>query len=351
MEERTLPGLAPLRCSQKKRHANLRDWHSKPPISKQAAPLEQLHLTHPDKIYWPDIGLTKQGLADYYQAIWPWIGPHVRDRPLAFLRCPDGVTGQAFFQKHRWAGLDPARVTTQRLGGDDVLALHDVGGLTALAQGAVLEIHPWGSTLTDPEHPDHIILDLDPGEGVEWASIERAAVELRQRLAELGLVSFLKTSGGKGLHVVLPIEPTSAWDEARTFAHHLAERMAREAPEHYTANMAKAERTGRIFIDYLRNGRGATAVAPYSPRARAGAPVSTPLDWAELGTGLHPAQFSVATILRRLDALPRDPWADYAKTRQSLPKDRPDEGERALKPKGVARPRSPRAKTGTPRSR
>lgn len=305
----------------------------------KAGPLDQPRLTHPDRIYWPDLGLTKQALADYYQAIWPWMGPHVRDRPLAFLRCPDGVTGQAFFQKHSWAGLDPKWVTTHRLGGDDVLALHDAAGLAALAQGAVIEIHPWGSTLVDPEHPDHIVFDLDPGEGVGWPEIERAALELRERLAALQLVSFVKTSGGKGLHVVLPIDPTSAWDQAKTFAHHLAERLAHEAPERYTATISKASRAGRIFIDYLRNGRGATAIAPYSPRARPGAPVSTPLDWSELGSGLRPGPFSVVNIKRRLEALSVDPWADYLRTRQSLPIVSSDESAPAPAPTGSARAR------------
>jgi bifunctional non-homologous end joining protein LigD len=278
-----------------------------------------VRLTHPDRVFWDDAGITKQGLADYYSAIWPHIASHVADRPLAFVRCPDGAAGSCFFQKHAWAGLDARMVTTHAVGEDKVLAVHGPEGLISLAQAAVLEIHPWGSTLATPDCPERLIFDLDPGDGVDFAMLEVAAGELRGHLEDLGLVAFVKTSGGKGLHVVVPVEPTTPWEDAKAFSKSVAEELARSGRNRYTSKLSKSTRKGRVFIDYLRNGRGATAVAAFSPRARPGAPVSTPLSWEELGTGMLPSQFTIGTIFRRLDALKRDPWRAFEAGRRPIP--------------------------------
>ncbi len=271
-------------------------------------------LTHPDRLYWPDAGVTKAGLADYYAEVWPRIAPFVVGRPLALLRAPSGVGGQTFFQKHPWKGVnrrilqvpDPAEPDAEPM-----LAVDGLDGLLALVQSGVLEIHPWGSTLADWERPDTLILDLDPGDGVAWEAVIAAAREIRARLADAGLAAFVKTSGGKGLHVVSPLRPAADWPTAKAFAKGLADAMAADSPDAYVATIAKAKRRGKILVDYLRNQRGATAVAPYSTRARAGAPVSMPLAWEELSADLGPAYFTVANAPARLAALDADPWADF----------------------------------------
>lgn len=286
---------------------------------KQLSAAPSLKLTHLDRIYWPDAGISKQGLIDYYVEVWDWIAPHVIDRPLALVRCPGGVGEDCFFQKHAWSGLDQALVHVTQIADESVLSISSLEGALALVQAGVIEIHPWGSRLSDPERPDRLIFDLDPGEGVTWPEVEQTAIELRDRLRALGLRSFAKTTGGKGLHVVIPVAPEADWETAKAFTQRLAAQMAKEAPQRFVAKMTKSIRGGRVFIDYLRNGRGATAVAAYSPRARPGAPVSTPLSWEELGGGISPAHFAVANMRRRLLSLDSDPWAGIAKLKQRLP--------------------------------
>jgi bifunctional non-homologous end joining protein LigD len=200
-----------------------------------------------------------------------------------------------------------------------MLAISNFEGLLDLVQAGVVEIHPWGSTLAQLEKPDRLIFDLDPGEDVPWSAVIEAARDVRGRLEELGLRSFVKTSGGKGLHVVLPIEPTVGWDEAKAFTQSIAEDMAKARPERYVAIMSKSARRGRIFIDYLRNGRGATAVAPYSTRALPMASVSTPLAWDELSETIRADHFKIDNLRQRLDVLKEDPWADLFTLRQQLP--------------------------------
>ncbi|WP_029005457.1 DNA ligase D [Azorhizobium doebereinerae] len=285
------------------------------------APKSRVTLTHPDRLYWPDAGVTKAGLADYYAEVWRWMGPHVTGRPLALVRCPEGTAGACFFQKHVWRGASKAiRLARDPLdeSGQDLVAIDDLDGLTGLVQAGVLEVHPWGATLADLEHPDQMIFDLDPGEGVAWPAIAAAAREVRARLAQAGLESFVKTSGGKGLHVVAPLVPKAGWDAVKGFAKDLAVAMAKDRPEAYVAVVTKAKRRGRILIDYLRNGRGATAVAPYSTRARAGAPVAMPVAWDEV-EDVGPARFTVDTAPARLLNLPRDPWADFRAAASALP--------------------------------
>jgi bifunctional non-homologous end joining protein LigD len=186
-------------------------------------------------------------------------------------------------------------------------------------QAGVLEIHPWGSTVENLEHPDRLIFDLDPGEGVAWDAMLVAAEETRQRLKDLGLESFLKTSGGKGLHVMVPIEPELDWDRVKAFTKTITDAMAADAPDRYVATMSKQLRRGKIYVDYLRNGRGATAVAAYSTRARPGAPISTPLEWQELAPAIRPDHFNIDNLRQRLTFLKRDPWEGFFKIRQRLP--------------------------------
>jgi bifunctional non-homologous end joining protein LigD len=286
--------------------------------SVHAATAQQrtVKLTHPDRLYWPDDGVTKEGLADYYADVWRHIAPFVTGRPLALLRGPNGITGELFFQKHAWKGLnknirlvnDPAEPQDQPL-----IAIDSLDGLMGLVQSGVLEIHPWGSTLADWERPDMIVMDLDPGEGVAWQAVIDAALEVRERLKQAGLESFAKTSGGKGLHVVAPLKPKAAWPEVKAFTKSIADAMAADSPDKYVATIAKAKRTGKILVDYLRNQRGATAVAAYSTRARPGASVSMPLAWDELGPDIGPAHFTVYNAPQRLAALESDPWRDFRK--------------------------------------
>ncbi len=280
-----------------------------PPEAQRSA----VALTHPDRLYWPDDGVTKQGLADYYAEVWPRMAPFVVGRPLALLRCPDGVGGPAFFQKHAWKGVSPAiaLVEDPKHKGEPLISIRDLDGLTALVQMAVLEIHPWGSTVVDWERPDTIVMDLDPGEGVAWEAVIEAAREVRDRLRAAGISTFVKTSGGKGLHVVAPVKPKADWRAVKAFTKGIADAMAADDPQRYVATIAKAKRTGKILIDYLRNQRGMTAVAAYSTRARPGAAVSMPLGWDELGPAIGPAHFTVANAPARLAALARDPWDGF----------------------------------------
>ena len=275
-------------------------------------------LTHPDRVYWADAGVSKRDLAEFYQAVWKWMRPHVAGRPIALLRCPEGVGATCFFQKHASAGIATEHLHQVREKGDKIISIDDLDGLISLVQAGVLEIHTRGSTVDDRERADRLVFDLDPGPGTQWRDVVAAAREVRDRLAQLKLKSFVKTTGGKGLHVVLPIKPTP-WDAAKDFAHALAATMARDAPERYIATATKAKRSKRIFIDYLRNSREATAVAPYSTRARPGAAVSTPVDWSELGSLKSANQYTVKNLPRRLARLRKDPWANIGRVNSSCP--------------------------------
>jgi bifunctional non-homologous end joining protein LigD len=282
--------------------------------------IDGVKLSHPDRVYWPDAGVTKQQLADYYEQVWERIAPHLADRPLALLRCPGGIAAECFFQKHAAAGLVSDHIHRMKDShGEELLSVADRAGLMALVQAGVLEIHVWGSTIADVEHANRIVFDLDPGDEVTWGDVNKAARELHDRLADVKLTSFVKTTGGKGLHVVVPIKPTP-WDDTKDFAHAMVLAMEADAPDRYVSKMTKSIRKGRIFVDYLRNGRGATAVVAYSTRARAGAPISTPVGWDELGPSLKPNKFTVLNIARRLGSLKDDPWAEIGKIKQSLPK-------------------------------
>jgi bifunctional non-homologous end joining protein LigD len=286
--------------------------------SKRAETLP-VKLTHPDRVLWPAVGITKQGLAEFYAELWPWISPHIVERPLSLVRCPGGVEETCFFQKHAFAGMsDQVRRSRDPEDGEEILTISDLEGLLSLVQASVLELHVWGARLADIEKPDGLTFDLDPAPDVEWAEVVGAAVEVRDRLERAGLASFVKTTGGKGLHVYAPLVPHADWAAAKDFAHKLAAAMAADSPKRYLAKASKEARRGRIFVDYLRNGKGATAVAAYSTRARAEATVSTPLAWDELGPQMRSGRFTVVNLLHRLARVP-DPWKDMRKRARRLP--------------------------------
>ncbi|SCB20472.1 non-homologous end-joining DNA ligase [Rhizobium hainanense] len=280
-----------------------------------------VELTHPERIYWPEDQISKQDLLDYYALVWRRMAPFVVNRPLALLRCPDGIDGPRFFQKHAWKGINPHIEEIADPEDKDTakfLKIRDFDGLAALVQSAALEIHPWGTTTDHWEKPDMIIMDLDPGEDVAWGKVVIAAKEIRERFSILGLNSFVKTSGGKGLHVVASVKPQATWPHIKDAAEAIAHAMSADSPEAYLSVASKAKRTGHIFLDYLRNGRGNTAVAPYSTRARKGAAVSMPVGWEELDGKIGPASVTVGNAASRLGQSSGDPWEDFFKAASPL---------------------------------
>lgn len=286
--------------------------------------IEGVRFTSPDRVVFPGQGITKRELAEYYRAVAPWILPMLRDRPLTLLRCPRGQEQECFVQRRAGDGIPASvrRVDIPDEDEDDGTATHlsvdSLAGLLGLVQIGVLELHTWGARRDRLNRPDRLILDLDPDPSLPWERVVEAAREVRERLRALGLESFVKTTGGKGLHVVAPLVRRHTWDEVREFARALAEELERREPERYLATASKAERGGRIFVDYLRNAWSATAVAAFSTRARAGAPVSVPLAWDELDRRLDPKEFDVRSVPQRLARLREDPWAGYDRSRQSL---------------------------------
>lgn len=285
--------------------------------------IEGVILTHPDKVLYPEQGITKLALARYYQAVADWILPHIRQRPISLVRCPAGTDHKCFFQRHAGSGIPPQIHEIEISGFEEsggYLYLNDVSGLVALVQMGVLEIHPWGCRTDRPERPDRITFDLDPGEGLSFSDVADAAKQVGKFLSDLGLTSFVKTTGGKGLHVQMPVARRYDWATVKTFAKRAADLMAESAPDRYLTRISKSERRGRIFIDYLRNDPTSTSIAPYSTRSRSGAPVSTPLFWDELTSGLDPAKFTAETVPQRLKRLRGDPWSEMGKLSQTLPK-------------------------------
>jgi bifunctional non-homologous end joining protein LigD len=277
-------------------------------------------ITNPDRALYPDIGVTKRDLIDYYTDIADWILPHLRNRPLTLVRCPEGYQKECFFQKHLESVPPVLRpVPIRGKNGQEIYSVCDsIEGVTALVQLGALEIHVWGSRDNNLEKPDQMIFDLDPAEDVEWERVINAAFLLRDRLADLGLKSFVKTTGGKGLHIAVPLRPKEEWEGVKEFSRVIAESIVNRSPREYIATMSKAKRKGKIFIDYLRNGRGATSVAAYSTRARAHCPVSTPILWEELSENLRPDSFHIGNIRARLDQLRDDPWKGYFSLRQTI---------------------------------
>ncbi|MEJ7593682.1 MAG: DNA ligase D [Planctomycetaceae bacterium] len=283
--------------------------------------LHGVRLTSPAKRLYPDDGITKLDLANYYKEIADWILPHVANRPLSLVRCPDGIGKESFFQKHPGIGTPAALGEVslhEKSGLVKYSVVKDVQGLISLAQISAVEIHAWGSRIDNLEKPDRLVFDLDPDPGVRWESVVESARQIRDFLQELGLESFVKTTGGKGLHLVVPIDRRHQWDEAKSFCRLVADTIVAAAPKLYTANLAKAARTNKIFIDYLRNGRGATAIVPYSTRSRPGATVSAPLTWKELTPRITSDQFNLVNVQKRLQSLRKDPWAGIENVRQNL---------------------------------
>lgn len=279
-----------------------------------------VRVTHPERVLFDELGLTKEALARYYDSVAEWILPELRARPLSLVRCPQGPGEGCFYQKNiddRFSE-EIERVAVELGGGGTYAAANSIGAVVSLAQMGVIELHVWGSTTRDLAKPDRMVFDLDPDPELPWREVMAAAQLTRERLEALGLEAFLKTSGGKGLHVAVPLARRHEWDEVKSFARAVAEAIAAEDPSRFTAKMAKKERVGRIFIDYLRNAEGATTIAAYSVRARRGAPVSTPLHWDELGGRMKPESFHVANVARRLGGLRSDPWKAFRRGSQTL---------------------------------
>ncbi|NLP60257.1 DNA ligase D [Paraburkholderia sacchari] len=279
-----------------------------------------VRITHPERVIDAQSGLRKIDLVRYFEAISPWLLPHLHKRPVAIVRAPKGVGGEQFFQKHatsmqiphatQHADLDPGHAP--------LLTLDTAQALVGAAQMDAVELHTWNALTTAMERPDRIVFDLDPDPALDWSRMIEAARLTHELLEELGLRAWCKTSGGKGLHVVVPLSRHSGWDEAREFARAVADHMAAMLPDRFSAKMGEANRKKRIFVDYLRNSRGASTIAAYAPRARPGLGVSVPLRWDELDATTGGAQWTVANLHERLDALEGDPWEGYANARQRL---------------------------------
>ncbi|WP_158750043.1 DNA ligase D [Acidobacterium sp. S8] len=292
------------------------------PAPKAAVSLDGLRLTHPEKILDGESKLTKQQLAEYYFEIADHLLPYIAKRPLSIVRCPEGSGKPCFFQKHIGMGvpkgIDSVSVPNKKeAGSEEYITVSSREGLVALAQMGVMEIHPWGSKNDSLEKPDQIIFDLDPDAEIDWKTLTASALEVRDVLKELGLKSFVKSTGGKGLHVVAPIQPKHEWPDVKDFTHNVALMLEAAHPDRYLTKMTKSARKGRIFLDYLRNDRGSTAVAPYSPRARKGVRVAIPMTWEELRKS-NPADFAVVNFDTWKKRLKHDPWKEILTTRQSV---------------------------------
>ncbi|MGH6803481.1 MAG: DNA ligase D [Methyloceanibacter sp.] len=278
-------------------------------------------LTNPDRVYYPDIGLTKLDLARYYETVAPFLLPYVVNRPISLVRCPEGIDKEHFFQRHAMKGMSKAIKEVHIAGGESkkkYLYIDGEAGLFGLVQIGALEIHDWGVSLAHINEPDRLVFDLDPDEGLALATLKAAATEVRDFLSDLGFRSFLKVTGGKGLHIVAPLQPRFGWKEVKPFAKAIADALVQARPDRYTANPLKKTREGKIFVDYLRNQRGGSAIVNYSTRAKPGAPVACPLRWDELKGLKVAAPYTAKTLPARLKAMKRDPWEGFFSTRQSI---------------------------------
>ncbi|AFL53731.1 bifunctional non-homologous end joining protein LigD [Sinorhizobium fredii] len=308
------PGAAKGKSSAKTRTAS---------PTKGDADILGVHISHPDRILFEGQGITKIDLARYYAVVAERMLPFAADHPVSLVRCPQGGQRQCFFQKHANEGFPEAirevPITESSGETENYMYVHDAKGLVAAVQMGTLEFHIWGATIDRLEKPDRLVFDLDPDPSVDFATVKAAATTLRDELAEIGLKTVAMVTGGKGVHVIVPLRPHAEWDEAKGFAKRLAQTFAERDPEHFVATMSKAKRKGRIFIDWLRNDRGATAIAPYSTRARAGGPVATPVSWDELEALDAANTFHIADIIERIEA-GTDPWREIGEIKQSLTK-------------------------------
>jgi len=301
-----------------------RKGRSLPPLTggQQKNVVHEVKISHPDRLIWPSLGITKLALARYYDGVGELMLPHVARRPLTLVRCPDGAEKECFYQRHLAMGASPGDVKTfkrERSSKGYYIYIDSHRALITLVQNGAVEMHTWGATGPDVQHPDRITLDLDPDEDLEWAELVRATEMTRTIVEALKLKCFLKTTGGKGLHVVLPITPQLGWREVKEFSRLIAEFLVRAEPKLFTSKMAKERREQKVFVDYLRNSETASAVAALSARARPGAGVSTPLAWDELTPDEDVRRkFTVLTVPQRLAALKQDPWVDYRKTKQAI---------------------------------
>jgi bifunctional non-homologous end joining protein LigD len=289
--------------------------------SDGSATVRGVRLTHPDKVLFADVSVTKRELARYYDRVAEYLMPHLLGRPLVLVRCPHGAEKACFYQKEASVGF-PAGMRTVPVQHEEGVVNYALAGsvedVIGLVQLGVLEIHTWGSLADDVEIPDRIVIDLDPGPGVEWRTVTEAALLIRDGLEGLGLEAFAKTTGSKGLHVVSPIVRAGDWGSVKEFSRTFCEAIAATDPVHFTTNPLKARRQGRVFIDYVRNSRGATAVAAYSSRAKTGGTVSVPVRWDEIEAGVRSDRYTIENVPRRLAALQGDPWAGYEAARRPI---------------------------------
>lgn len=277
-------------------------------------------ISHPGRVIYPDADITKQQLADYYFAVADHILPHVKNRPLSMLRCPEGIGSECFFQRHIAHDQPHLYATGIAVKGrnQDYLMIKDKKGLITLVQWGVIELHPWGCLADKPDLPDRMIFDLDPDPALPFAQVIEGVKEIRARMQEFGLSSFVKTTGGKGLHVVVPMARDDSWDTIKAFTRAIAVSMQNDNPKRYIAKSSKEARKGKIFVDYLRNDHTSTAIAAFSARAREGAPVAMPIDWEDLKPSFQSKDFTIETVPKRLQKRKTDPWEAFFEIKQKL---------------------------------
>jgi bifunctional non-homologous end joining protein LigD len=285
----------------------------------QTANGNQVRITHPDRIIDASSGTTKQQLAEYYASVTPWLLPQLQNRPVALVRAPDGIAGELFFQKNAGQlAIDELQLYDKAEAGQACMVINSPKALIGAIQMGTVELHTWNATSADFAHPDRFVLDLDPDPALPWKAMVEATQLTLTVLDELGLKSFLKTSGGKGIHIVVPLKPKADWDTVKDFSHAIVSHIAKLVPERFSAVSGPKNRVGKIFIDYLRNGLGATTACAYAARAREGLPVSVPIERDEVAQLKGGSEWNIHNVHERLAELKDDPWADFDKRRQSI---------------------------------